>query len=381
MKIAVFQKHGFIVSNKVNNKYYYGYINYLGEKLLDTKYSEIIRIQDTNSKDDIYLIANSDVKSSFYKNKKEIIKSNYEDIQYDIANKKLILQKNQKQGLADLNGKIIIPIEYDNIIVAGSCINAQKNGEVILFKPDGAKIQNNNLISMFQTENEKFIICVNNEEKYGIIDNNENQIIENKYFFLSYLWEDYFIAKNENYFGIINSSNEIILNFEYDSLQKVEQTNIIEGLKNNKKIYLNKNLKQIKEFEDIKRKMDNNYLKLYSITQKELMYLDKDGNIIENIDYLNTKLFAKEENGKWGFINKAGEFIVNAKFDYVTEFNKYGFAGIMKDEKWGVIDEAGTVIEEPKYKFDDEELPTFIGKYYETYLGYGEKFYKDESEI
>ena len=381
MKIAVFQKHGFIVSNKVNNKYYYGYINYLGEKLLDTKYSEIIRIQDTNSKDDIYLIANSDVKSSFYKNKKEIIKSDYEDIQYDIANKKLILQKNQKQGLADLNGKIIIPIEYDNIIVAGSCINAQKNGEVILFKPDGAKIQNNNLISMFQTENEKFIICVNNEEKYGIIDNNENQIIENKYFFLSYLWEDYFIAKNENYFGIINSSNEIILNFEYDSLQKVEQTNIIEGLKNNKKIYLNKNLKQIKEFEDIKRKMDNNYLKLYSITQKELMYLDKDGNIIENIDYLNTKLFAKEENGKWGFINKAGEFIVNAKFDYVTEFNKYGFAGIMKDEKWGVIDEAGTVIEEPKYKFDDEELPTFIGKYYETYLGYGEKFYKDESEI
>ena len=381
MKIAVFQKHGFIVSNKVNNKYYYGYINYLGEKLLDTKYSEIIRIQDTNSKDDIYLIANSDVKSSFYKNKKEIIKSDYEDIQYDIANKKLILQKNQKQGLADLNGKIIIPIEYDNIIVAGSCINAQKNGEVILFKPDGAKIQNNNLISMFQTENEKFIICVNNEEKYGIIDNNENQIIENKYFFLSYLWEDYFIAKNENYFGIINSSNEIILNFEYDSLQKVEQTNIIEGLKNNKKIYLNKNLKQIKEFEDIKRKMDNNYLKLYSITQKELMYLDKDGNIIENIDYLNTKLFAKEENGKWGFINKAGEFIVDAKFDYVTEFNKYGFAGIMKDEKWGVIDEAGTVIEEPKYKFDDEELPTFIGKYYETYLGYGEKFYKDESEI
>ena len=381
MKIAVFQKHGFIVSNKVNNKYYYGYINYLGEKILDTKYSEIIRIQDTNSKDDIYLIANSDVKSSFYKNNKEIIKSNYEDIQYDIANKKLILQKNQKQGIADLNGKIIIPIEYDNIIVAGSCINAQKNGEVILFKPDGAKIQNNNLISMFQTENEKFIICVNNEEKYGIIDNNENQIIENKYFFLSYLWEDYFIAKNENYFGIINSSNEIILNFEYDSLQKVEQTNIIEGLKNNKKIYLNKNLKQIKEFEDIKRKMDNNYLKLYSITQKELMYLDKDGNIIENIDYLNTKLFAKEENGKWGFINKAGEFIVNAKFDYVTEFNKYGFAGIMKDEKWGVIDEAGTVIEEPKYKFDDEELPTFIGKYYETYLGYGEKFYKDESEI
>ena len=89
----------------------------------------------------------------------------------------------------------------------------------------------------------------------------------------------------------------------------------------------------------------------------------------------------QKPNGKWGFINKAGEFIVNAKFDYVTEFNKYGFAGIMKDGKWGVIDEAGTIIEEPKYELSDEDLPTFIGKYYETYLGYGEKFYKCKSEI
>ena len=105
----VFLNHGFIVSKKISNKLYYGYINYLGEKILDTKYSEVIRIQDNTLKDDIYIVAIKDSKSALYKNKKEIISQEYEDIKYDIVNKKLILQKNQKQGLSDLNGKIIIP--------------------------------------------------------------------------------------------------------------------------------------------------------------------------------------------------------------------------------------------------------------------------------
>ena len=80
MNKEVFIKHGFIVSNKINNKYFYGYIDYLGEKILDIKYSEIIRIQDVNLNDEIYLVAVKDNKTGFYKNKKEIFKLEYEDI-------------------------------------------------------------------------------------------------------------------------------------------------------------------------------------------------------------------------------------------------------------------------------------------------------------
>ena len=80
MNKEVFIKHGFIVSNKINNKYFYGYIDYLGEKILDIKYSEIIRIQDVNLNDEIYIVATKDNKVGFYKNKKEILKQEYEDI-------------------------------------------------------------------------------------------------------------------------------------------------------------------------------------------------------------------------------------------------------------------------------------------------------------
>lgn len=201
-------KHGFIVSNKTSEGYRYGYINYLGKEILETEYTEIARVQDTSLKDDIYLVALKKGQAGIYKNKKLLLKHEYEDIQYDNVNKLFVLQKNQKQGIANINGEIKLPIEYDNILVAGKCINAQKNGEVILFNPDGTEYINTNFVSMFPTENDKYIICINREEGYGVIDKDNNQIIENKYTYISYLWDDYFIAQNDTKLGIINSTRK-----------------------------------------------------------------------------------------------------------------------------------------------------------------------------
>ena len=296
---------------------------------------------------------------------------------YDFVNKKLILQKDQKQGFASLDGKIIIPIEYDNIIVAGNCINAQKDGKVFLFNSDGNKILDKNFISILKTENEKYSICIDNNEKYGIIDENLNTIIENKYTFIQYLWDNFFIVKDDRYFGIINSLNENLLDFKYDSLQKIEGMKIIEAEKNNEVSYFDIQFKEICKFKSVNKIKVNNYLKLYSINENKLMYLDNLGTIVDSKNiFANNKLFAKEKNGKWGFVDKNDIFLVYAQYDYVTEFNNYGFAGILKDGKWGVINDLANIVLEPIYEFEGDELPNFIGKYYEAYLGYGERFYK-----
>ena len=73
-------------------------------------------------------------------------------------------------------------------------------------------------------------------------------------------------------------------------------------------------------------------------------------------------MYAKKINGKWGFVNEENKLIVNNEYDMVTEFNKYGFAGIKKGGKWGVINSNGDIILEPTYE-SDELSPVFIGKY------------------
>ena len=83
--------------------------------------------------------------------------------------------------------------------------------------------------------------------------------------------------------------------------------------------------------------------------------------------------------GKWGFEDKDGNKIVPNEYDYVTEFNTFGFAGVRKDQKWGVINENGEIVCECKYDFGETLRPEFIGKYYKTYTEYDEVVhYSDE---
>ena len=372
------QNAGFIVANKISGNYKYGYINNIGKKILDLKYDELSRIPKKSSSNDVYLVAYENSQAKIYKNNKNILKSEYENIEYDTLNEVLIVQKNNKNGIVNLEGKEIIAQEYDNIFIAGNCINAQNADNILLFNIDGSKIENDNYISMFNIEN-KYIICVNKDDYYGVLDENKNQLIENKYELISYLWDDFFIAKKDDKFGIINSKDEKIIEFKFENLQKIDNFQIVEGIIDNKTCILNKDFKEKCKLQDVYLKVENEYLKLFSISDKEIVYLNKIGDIVESKNVLkDNKLFANKVDGKWNFIDKDGNKKIKEDFDFVTEFNTYGFAGIYINGKWGVITENGDILQEPKYELDEKNEPNFIGKFYEEYLGYGEKYYKSE---
>jgi hypothetical protein len=52
--------------------------------------------------------------------------------------------------------------------------------------------------------------------------------------------------------------------------------------------------------------------------------------------------------GKWGYINKAGEVVIPLKFDWALGFYE-GRALIMVKDKWGYIDATGAVVVEPRF--------------------------------
>ena len=99
-----------------------------------------------------------------------------------------------------------------------------------------------------------------------------------------------------------------------------------------------------------------------------LMYTEND---FEYYDFNGYK-----QNGKWGFVNKSGQTVVECIYDMVTEINEYGYAGIKKDGKWGSIDANGQVVQEPIYELEDIQ-PTFIGKLYKIESWTGESCYSD----
>ena len=90
-------------------------------------------------------------------------------------------------------------------------------------------------------------------------------------------------------------------------------------------------------------------------------------------------MFASQKDGKWGFIDKQGNIVIDYIYDKVTQINEYGFGGIKQDGKWGVIDKEGNIIIEPTYQLQEENTePEFLGKYYKVYYGYGESYYTNK---
>ena len=109
-----------------------------------------------------------------------------------------------------------------------------------------------------------------------------------------------------------------------------------------------------------------------------MQYLDKEGNIISSKEILEqNNIYALKKDEKWGFVDKEGNIIIEPKYDMVTEFNSYGFAGIKQGNKWGVIDTTGNIVLEPTYNINWQE-PEFIGKYCKVNFGYGLDYYTDK---
>ena len=78
----------------------------------------------------------------------------------------------------------------------------------------------------------------------------------------------------------------------------------------------------------------------------------------------SNNLFVSKSNGKYGFVNKDGNVVVDYIYDDATEQNSSGYAGVKKDGLWGAIDLNGNVAVEPKYNLDENSKIDFIGKWH-----------------
>lgn len=283
--------------------------------------------------------------------------------------------------MASLDGKIIVPAQYDQIDVTGVYLYAKDNQGTTVYNSNGTEANIDTNIAILNTSNEKYKIRINSEDgtKYGIIGKDGKQIIEEKYNYIEYLYDNYFIVSIENSkLGVIDDKDNVKIQIENDSLQKVQDTSIIQSViaKDNITKLYDKNMSKICEMKDAKIEVKDNYIVIYNENEKK--YFNKEGNEIKNTEvYPNNVLFAQQRDNKWGFVNKDGDMVVEAKYDKVTEFNEFGFASVQKDGKWGAINTQGKEVVEPTYNLKDEIEPSFIGTYYQVKYGFGEVYYTD----
>lgn len=372
------EKAGFIVSKKTDDGYRYGYINYRGSKIVKPIFTQLERVTEISDDKNIYFIAFKDGQAGLLKNDKEIVNYEYEDIQYNVLSDVFIIQRNGKYGATTREGKTILYPEYSSVYTGGIYINAVKDNVIEIFDLQGNKIETD-INSKIKTENSNYYITIDKNNIYKVVDANENVIINNDYNYMEYLPGDYFIVARDSKNGVVDINGKSVIELKYDSISRINETNILQAEINKSIELYNLNMKKITTMSNatIKEvKDDKEYILLFS--ENDFKYLDKDGNILKAQElFKENNLFAKNVNGKWGFVDKNGNLKVQNKYEVVTDFNKYGFAGIKKDGKWGVIDQEGHIVQETIYELK-WNMPEFIGKYYRVNAWYGDARFSDK---
>lgn len=376
-----YQYAGYIVSIKTEEGYRYGYLNNKGKEILKTEYNEVSRVTEIQDNDNSYLICAKNGQYGVTKNGEQLVENEYQSIRYDASNKVFVIEKSKKYGIANIEGKLIVPVEYNQIDITGIYLYAQNEQGTTVYNSNGAQANIDANVAILNTSNEKYKIRINNEEgtKYGVINKEGKQLIEEKYNYIEYLYGDYFIVSYENgKLGVVDNKENVKIEINKDSLQKIQGTDLIQTTLTESKttqIY-SKTMEKIGEMQNAMIEVEDNHIKMYNET--ETKYLDKNGKELKNTEvYPNNKLFVKVEGNQYGFVDSNGKLVVDYKYDKAYEFNSYGFAAVKKDGKWGAINEQGQEVIAPIYEIQEQGEPAFIGSYYRVTYGFGEFYYTD----
>ncbi len=373
-----YKKAGYIVSKTTEEGYRYGYVNIEGKEIIKTNYNDLYRITVADN-NEVYIICAENGKYGLFKNDKKIIDNEYQSLIYNESNNTITALKGKKYGVLSLDGKTVVQFEYKQIDITGDYIYAKTNDETIkVFDSNGKETNMSENIAILNVDNTNYKIYIDTtyeKTRYSIYKDKE-KITENEYTYIQYLYDNYFIACNTSgKLGIIDDSENNKIEFNYNSIQQIENTSMIQAVNNSTKMteIYSKEMKKICELKNATIQNNNTYLKIYN--DDEVKYISSEEKETTNVNiFTNNKIFAKKQGDKWGFVDISGKIIVDYKYEKVTEINKYGFAGIKQNGKWGVIDSDGKIIVEPIYKLNDNE-PVFIGQYYQVIYGNGEIYY------
>ena len=238
-------------------------------------------------------------------------------------------------------------------------------GAQILVDKTGAEILKTGFDEIKQIlKNKENGIIYTSNNKYGIMKLSGEVTIAPEYEQLKEAKTGLFIASKNGKYGVIDLQNTTKLEFNYISLSYNEKADIYiaenEDFTNN---IIDNNFEIRQAGMLIELNDSKGYIALKQGEEEKYYNFKFEEKNIQEILTTNT-LFKSKKDGKYGFVDKNGNVVVEYEYDDATQQNSYGYAGIKKDGKWGVVDAKGKILQEPTYNLDDYLQIDFIGRWH-----------------
>ena len=342
----------------------YGLVNFKGRELIKCEYDKIEALLGVKN----VFVLSKDGKVGLSDNFGNIIvEVKYKQVKPLVENDKkefIIVNDEDKYGIALSNNTISIECKYEEIkqVSASNIYVVKDDGKWQIINEDKSV----NIIDGFD-DVESIIgenIVIKKDNLFGVINSKSEQLITPEYEELRYAFGENYIAKKGGKYGVVNTAGEVKIDFTYDYIEARGDADLFIATNGEDEPKIIDREYEVK-LEGIVSKVDvqRGYIKIY--TEGEYKYYNFKCEEKQNTEiFPNNTIFLSKKDGKYGYINKQGDVVVDYIYDDAKEQNEYGYASVNKDGKWGSLDKEGKEVVEPKYELKNNVLIEFVGKWH-----------------
>ena len=269
-----YKKSGYIVKITTDEGYRYGYYDNEGVQVLKEEYNQLTRLTQIKS-NDIYLIAMKNGQYGVFVNNSKIINTEYQSIDYNMDKEIFIVEKTGKYGVYSIKGTKILDTEYTELTINGMYIYCVNGEEQKVFDMNGKEVNIPFNTIITETSHPKYFIR-NDAGNYSIVNTNFEKLVTQNYKYIEYAYDTYFIVTNEqDKVGLIDINENILIEFNYDLIQIIKGKNIIQA------IDFSINKTDIYDYEfDLSLEMTNANIEIFEKGIK--VYNNEQENILDN---------------------------------------------------------------------------------------------------
>lgn len=384
--VGFYNAEGVAVSSKGSK---YGLVNSKGKIILPFEYDDISNY-DTQSLFKVIQNHRCGLVSSEGKFLTDII---YNETEY-ISPKKIYLRMGNDVGICDIDGKIIVPVKYDDVAYSGNMIAMVKEGArwYLLNCSTGvlSETQYNEIYEIrtgIHTDNNMIKgYYVKRNGKWGCIDSFGNTVIEIKYEALDkfdskgrarviyngkfgivdcggktvistgydYIYPfdnlNVAVAQIGNKYGAVSLNGSVAIPFEYDYLYSFANNPVTVAYKNKEFSIISLDGSQVSDktyryIEEFKNGIALAYGEGYG-------YIDQSGNEVIECVHTDVKqgtaisVFLKKD-GRWALFSPNGENVTGYIYNNAGEFEN-GLSAVSitinDEEKYGYVNDSGDTI-------------------------------------
>lgn len=247
--------------------------------------------------------------------------------------------KNGYWGTMNEKWETVIPFEYQSFKRFGwEKVIAQENNKFGLID------FNNNVCINFEYEELSYIGNLKAKQNglWGIIDSDGNSIVEFNYQEIATTTPNYVLAKKENKWGYIDYNENLLLPFEYDTIQRFQGNSDMRLLKKNNHygaLSIDKNFQIEFIYDSLGNLESHNQIMLDICEEQDYCFTKLLSCEYDTLKKFHDPFFLVSKNSKYGILASEDSIIITLLYDSIEY--KYSHFNVKQNGKYALFSKKG----------------------------------------